>query len=207
MFRLAMLLVGDPNAAARVIEAVVDSLEPPLPAKVSADKEEADIWFVNMTPGWHITTVPAAIFYHPASTASGNYRATARIHLFDPKGRNEAFGLFFGGKNLDSDSQSYDYFLIRNSGEFLIKRRAGKETPIIRGWTKSDQIRRWTAGETSVLNDLSVECDRDVVRLSINGEVVATLPRSEIQPDGIVGLRVNHRLNLHVEDLSVETID
>jgi len=69
-------------------------LDAPDPAVVvGADAEAADIFFVSMTPGWHITTGPGAIFYHPGSTAAGDYHAEAKIHLFDPGARREAFGL------------------------------------------------------------------------------------------------------------------
>lgn len=172
-------------------------------AAIGSDLETADIYFVNMTPGWHITTRPAAIFYHPASTAEGAYRAETLIHLFDPQGRNEAFGMFIGGKNLEGENQTYDYFVIRNSGEFLIKRRAGNETSVIKNWTKHGAIRSFEAGTTSVPNTLAVEAGQDDVGFFINGEEVARLPKSEVQTDGIVGLRINHRLNVHVEDLAV----
>lgn len=172
-------------------------------AAIGADPETADIYFVNMTPGWHITTKPTAIFYHPASTAEGAYRAETLIHLFDPQGRNEAFGLFIGGKNLEGEDQTYDYFVIRNSGEYLIKRRTGSETSVIQNWTKHDAIRSFEAGQTSVPNTLAVEAGSDDVGFFINGAEVARLPKAEVQTDGIVGLRINHRLNLHVEDLSV----
>jgi len=35
---------------------------------IGDDIETADIYFVNMTPGWHIKTGPAAICYHPENT-------------------------------------------------------------------------------------------------------------------------------------------
>lgn len=174
---------------------------------VGADASKADIFFVNMTPGWHVTTGPAAIFYHPDSTASGAYRARMLVHLFDPKGRNEAFGMFAGGGGLEGPNQTYDYFLIRNSGEFLIKRREGAKTSLIRDWTKSDAIVPWSEGKSSVPNDLVIEARAAEVEFRINGTTVATLPRAEVRTDGIVGLRVNHRLNLHIEDLSVENLE
>lgn len=171
---------------------------------IGSDKETADIWFVNMTPGWHITTGPAGIFYHPASTAEGTYRTETLIHLFDPQGRNEAFGLFIGGQNLDADNLSYDYFLIRNSGEYLIKRREGSETSLIQGWTPHDGIRTYgpDSGD-SVPNTLAVEVGDEEVGFFINGEEVERLPKSDLQTDGVVGLRINHRLNVHVGDFKV----
>jgi hypothetical protein len=179
--------------------------EPTPDVAISADKEQADIYFVNMTPGWHITTGPAAIFYHPGSTAEGTYRAEATIHLFDPGDRQrEAFGMLIGGQNLDGDEQQYDYFVIRNTGEFLIKRRDGSDTSMIQDWTPSDAIKTYgpDAGD-SVPNTLAVEAGPETVTFSINGTEVASLPRSEVHTDGVVGLRVNHHLNLHVADLAV----
>jgi len=176
-------------------------------AAIGADPETADIYFVNMTPGWHITTKPAAIFYHPASTAEGAYRAETVIHLFDPQGRNEAFGLFIGGKDLEGADQTYDYFVIRNSGEFLVKRRAGAETTELVPWTPHPAIATFGEDtEVSVPNTLTVEAGPEEVVFRINGEEATRLPRADVQTDGVVGLRINHRLNVHVEDLSVSDL-
>jgi|SRR5688500_3422424 len=179
-------------------------LDKPDPAVVIGSGKKAGIFFVNMTPGWHVTTGPSAIFYHPESVAKGQSRIEAVIHLFAPQGRHrEAFGIFFGGADLDGANQAYDYFVIRNSGEFLIKRRNGGETPVLHPWTKSAAIVPHTEGKESVKNVLAVEAGSDNARFFINGELVATLPRADVRLDGIVGLRVNHHVNLHVEDLSI----
>ena len=180
---------------------------PDHPAVISADKDEADIWFVNMTPGWHITTKPAAIFYHPASTASGNFRAETKIFLFDTEGRNEGYGLIFGGEDLEGDDQAYNYFLLRNSGEFLIKNRKGSETSVVQGWTSHESIRRWEGADSSTENVLAVECSDETVTFFVNGSEVASFPRAEIKTEGIVGLRMNHRVNVHVGDLTVTPLD
>lgn len=172
---------------------------------IGDDAESADIFFVNMKPGWHITTGPRAIFWHPASSAEGSYRAHTKIYLFDPKGRNEAFGLFFGGENLKEDNQTYTYFLLRNSGEYLIKKRIGSETEIVKDWTKTDAMVLYTdTTENSVPNSLSVEVEDKEVSFFVNGEQVETLPKDRLDTEGFVGLRVNHRLNLHIEDLGLE---
>lgn len=180
-------------------------LDKPDPAvSIGAEEKEGGIFFVNMTPGWHITTGPAAIFYHPESVASGTGRIEAVIHLFEPKGRHrEAFGILFGGAELDGDQQTYDYFVIRNSGEFLIKRRMGKETSVLRDWTKSSAIVPYQEGKSSVKNVLAIEGGKEEVSFLINGEIVAKFPRAEVRFDGMVGLRVNHHVNIHVGDLSI----
>ena len=38
----------------------------------------------------------------------------------------------------------------------------------------------------------------------MNGAVVTSLPRADLSLDGVVGLRVNHGLNLHVTNLKVD---
>ena len=181
-------------------------LDSPDPAvTVGADAETADIFFVSMTPGWHITTGPRAIFHHPGSIAQGQYRAEAKIHLFDPGERREAIGLFIGGRDLEGAEPSYDYFVIRNSGEFLIKRRAGAETSELHPWTPHAAIvTHGPETEGTATNVLGVSVEAETVRFLINAQEVARLPRSAVQTDGLVGFRVNHHLNLHISTLTVE---
>jgi hypothetical protein len=184
-------------------------LERPEGWKVRFDRpgsSEADLeMFVSMPPGWHITTGPAAIFWDPSVEASETYRVEMEVYLFDPEGRREAFGVFLGGRDLEGPDQAYTYFLIRDGGEFLIKRRQGQDTPTLQGWTAHPAVRSFAdrGDDASVKNVLAVEVDGEDVRFSVNGDEVATLPRSEVDTDGTVGIRVNHRLNLHVSRLDV----
>lgn len=172
------------------------------------DPTHSNIFFVNMTPGWHITTGPAAILYHPALKAEGSFRADATIHLFPPGERNEAYGLFLGGKDLDGDSQKYLYFVLRKTGEYLIKRRDGSETSVVQNWTAHPAIVPSTPETSdSVKNDLAVEAGPETIRFFVNGEMVAETDREDLPVDGVVGLRVNHHLNLHVSNLGVSPLD
>lgn len=167
---------------------------------------EADLeMFVSMPPGWHITTGHAAgIFYDPAVTASGTYTLTAKIHLFDPGQRHrEAYGIFFGGRDLEGEGQRYTYFLLRDTGEFLVKKRSGADTPTLVAWTASDAIKQF-GGEGSVPNVFEVRVGADSVGFYVNGAHAATLPRSLVDTDGVVGLRLNHALNVHVESIEVK---
>lgn len=170
-----------------------------------ADANDADLLFVDMAPGWHVTTGPAGILYHRDSTASGNFRLESTIHLFPTNGRDrEAFGIFFGGRNLDGPDQEYTYFLLRNTGEFLIKHRGGSETQTIHPWTATAAMVRWTPDlEDTATNVLKVEAGPEHVDFYVNDETVASLPRSEVSANGIVGFRINHALNLHLRNLLI----
>lgn len=164
------------------------------------------IAFMEMSPGFHITTGPAAIFYDPSNTASGSYRVEAEIFLFDPGERNEAFGLFVGGRDLAGDGQAYTYFLIRRDGGTLVKRRDGAGTTTVRDWTPNDAVNTWEEreeGATDVLNVLAVASTGDELVFSVNGTEVARVPGAGEHVDGIAGLRINHGLNVHVRSFVV----
>lgn len=181
-------------------------LDNPDPDVVIGSADTADVFFVNMTPGWHITTRERAIFYHPASVGEGDYTAKAGLYFFDPGDRQrEGYGMIFGGANLDAHDQSYGYFLLRNTGDFLIKKRSGSETEIVQDWTSSDAVNVVESGSgESVLNELSVRVEGDQVYFLLNGENVSTHPASAVPANGVVGLRMNHGINVHVADLSVQ---
>lgn len=170
---------------------------------VGSDAEAADIFFVNMTPGWHITSGPAGIYYHPKNNATGDYTLNSKIYLFDTKGRNrEAFGLFMGGESLKKENQSYVYFLLRNTGEYLIKQRTGSETSTIKGWTKTDAMKMFTEEtESSAENDFQVKVSGNELTFSLNGKVLTTIEKGSLNTDGIYGFRVNHSINLHISSL------
>lgn len=172
----------------------------------AAGPSVADVAFVVMAPGWHITTGPSAIFYQPAQQASGTYSLKSDIFLFDPGTRNEAFGVLLGGQRLTSDDQSYTYFAIRRSGEFLIRRRTGAATADVTPWTRAASVHRFedrAAGQRSVKNTLEVKVAPDTTAFIVNGTEVARVPTRDIDTEGIVGLRVNHALNLHVSALEI----
>lgn len=170
----------------------------------SATEDQLEM-FVEMPPGWHVTSGPAAIYYAPDQTASGDFRAEMEVYLFDPGERREAFGLFLGGRDLQGAAQAYSYFLIRNGGQYIVKRREGAEAPTVRPWTSHEAIMSYAdrGDEASIKNVLAVEARGPQVHLFVNGEEVASVPRSDFGVDGTWGFRVNHGLNLHISRLEV----
>jgi hypothetical protein len=167
---------------------------------------EADLeMFAVMPPGWHVTTGPAGIFWSLENTASGDFRVEMEVFLFDPGSRREAFGVIVGGRDLAGDAQEYGYFLLRNGGEYILKRRQGADAPTLRPWTRHEAIRSWAdrGADASVKNVLAIDAHGDEITFAVNGVDVAQLPRSEFAVDGIFGFRVNHGLNLHVARLEL----
>ena len=165
--------------------------------------------FVDMPPGWHVTSGPAAVYWGPEMEASGIFRLEMEVFLFDPGERREAFGVFLGGKAMDGDEIEYSYFLIRNGGEFIVKRREGPEAPTVLPWTAHDAVLSFDdreEGGATIKNVLVVEADSETVRFMVNDQQVADLPRAEFAADGVYGFRVNHGLDLHVSKLEASPL-
>jgi len=160
---------------------------------------------VKMTPmggGVHIMSGPAGIYYRPADRQTGEFAASATFTQMERAEHPEAYGIFVGGANLEGANQKYTYFLVRQDGKFLVKRRSGADTPTVTDWTDSTAIRKPDAsGKMS--NTLAVEVGRDRVRFLVNGTEVTSAETSKVDAAGIAGLRVNHNLNVHVEGFTV----
>lgn len=159
--------------------------------------------FSIMSPGWHVTTRRGAgIFWQPSMTVAGQYRLESTIHLMKPAAHLEAFGVFIGGRELQAEGQSYVYFLVRQNGEYLIKRRQGSGMENVVGWTSHEAIPSAAAG-ASTRYDLAVDVGPENVAFMVNGVTVHNMPKADLATDGIGGLRINHMLDVHVASLEV----
>ena len=158
--------------------------------------------FMTMGSGVHATTASAgaAIFWQPSSMTKGSYTISASFTQAEPSNHPNAYGLFFGGSDLAGADQRYSYFVIRQDGQFLIKKRMGSETPTVVDWTRHDAINELDA-EGKSTNTLAVEVGSSQVRFLVNGTEVSTQMRSAVDTDGITGLRVTHFLNVHIDNL------
>jgi hypothetical protein len=158
--------------------------------------------FMTMGSGVHATTASAgaAIFWQPSSMTKGSHTISASFTQAEPSNHPNAYGLFFGGSDLAGANQRYSYFVIRQDGQFLIKKRMGSETPTVVDWTGHDAINELDA-EGKSTNTLAVEVGSSQVRFLVNGTEVSTQMRSAVDTDGITGLRVTHFLNVHIDNL------
>jgi hypothetical protein len=161
--------------------------------------------FMTMGAGMHVTTGPAAILWNPDQTAAGQYIVSA---WFGP-GRlpdddQEAYGLFIGGADLKTERQQYTCFVISKDGKFLITKRSGVHTKNLTDtWAEHRAIRGFDP--TGVLtNELAIRVGRAVVSFVVNGHEVASHPASAVDTSGIVGIRVNHDVDMHVEGFSLQ---
>lgn len=113
---------------------------------------------------------------------------------------HEGIGLVFGGTGLEGPEtgQVYTYFLTRGDGSFLVKRRQGAETPVVRDWTRHPAVRRDSDGGGRP-NELVVQVGEAEVVFRVNGSEVARVPASELAVRGRAGLRIAHDVQVEVE--------
>ncbi len=158
--------------------------------------------------GWTVKTGPAgsAITWKSQDMVEGGaFQAAASFEERSaPADHRESYGLIFGGRNLQAPDHTYTYFLVRASGDYLIKRREGANTPTLVDWTASDAIQKVVNEGDVTQNRLEVRVRPDSTAFVVNGTHVKMLPTDQVQPYGIAGLRVNHMLDMVVTGFEVQ---
>jgi hypothetical protein len=162
-----------------------------------------DLSVMRMGNGFHVTGGPAGTFWNPANAATGNYTVRATFNLMKPSGHVNFYGLVFGGSNLEGAQQRYSYFLVAQNGMYIIRHRNGDDVQNVQGRTAHEAVRQPGDNGRST-NALEVRVAGDTVSFVVNGTVVHTAPRSGMPTDGIAGVRVNHLLDVHVENFEVQ---
>jgi len=163
-----------------------------------------DIKIVTEGAGFHCTNPKAAVYWKPANTATGNYTLKGTFTLMKPSGHVNYYGLVFGGSALEGADQSYLYFVVAQNGTWLIKSRNGEATPTVSAKTPSDVVKKPDDTGKST-NVLEVRVGADKVDFVVNGTVVHSEPKTGAlaKTDGIYGIRINHLLEVQVDNFGV----
>ena len=164
-----------------------------------------NVKFVTMGPGYHVTLGPATILYRKSDRANGPFHTLATFNQTKKLEHSEGYGLFMGGEALDGKGQKYTYFLVRDDGSYLVKRRDGDKTrEITKGWTAHPAVKKGDAeGKTSNLLEIDAKQNPSKVSFKVNGQTVYTADAKSMDTKGIVGLRVNHNLDVHIDGFAL----
>jgi hypothetical protein len=167
--------------------------------------------FVTMGSGYHFTSGPAAIYYNAKDMGSGEYSVSATFSQRKSV-NHEFYGIFIGGHDLQTDKQTYTYFVIdpcsskcgtagAENGEILISKRTGDGKPTALVPIRHDAaVVPDDAKDGHATNKLTIHVAKDTVHFIANGKLVAAVPKSQIgDADGQTGLRINHNIDVHVQ--------
>jgi hypothetical protein len=163
------------------------------------------IKFMAMGSGFHAQNPQAAVYWDPANTASGAFTIKGTFTLVKPSNHTNYYGIVFGGKDLEGPKQTYLYFLVAQDGSWLLKQRNGDTaTADVAPRAMNSAVKKPDATGQSK-NALEVRVGTDKVDFVVNGTVVHSMAKSALPSpaDGIVGLRVNHQLEVMIDGFAV----
>jgi len=171
------------------------------PARMTSEWNMPDSsWrFVQMAPGWHITTRPGALMYDPAIQATGSY-VLESIQILFPGTTQTGYGLFFGGRNFDGPGAHYVAFLARRDGHVAVEEHRDSTATTLIPWTQAPSVQQVT-GDKTARNVFRIAVRHDSVLFEVNGVRVAATARTAQSLDGFFGFRTGPDLNLHVTTL------
>ena len=162
--------------------------------------------FTTSGAGYHAVNPQAATYWTPANRAMGTYAIKANFTLLEPSNHTNYYGLVFGASGLEGAQQRYMYFMVAQDGTWLLKSRTGENTPTVaRG--ASPAVKKPDASGKST-NVVEVRVMPDKVDFVVNGTTVHSAPKSGAlaSTDGVYGFRVNHFLNVQVDQLAVSRL-
>ena|SRR5215204_4989900 len=160
-----------------------------------------DVKVATAGKGFRVTGGPAVVLWSPTNTASGNFSLKGTFTLMKPSSHTNHYGLVFGGSALDGAAQAYTYFTVAQNGSFLIKQRNGDQTPTVsRG--QNAAVKTPDANGTAV-NNLEVRVAGDTITYLVNDQTVHTMPKGTIKTDGLIGVRINHVLDVQVDGFAL----
>ena len=172
-------------------------------ARGDKTKELVDVSFATMGDGFHVTTGPAGIYYRTDDKVQNNFHAEAELTQTKAPEHPEAYGLFFGGTGLEGTGQKYTYFLVRGDGQFTVRQRNADIVNTVVDWTPNAAVIQADA-EGKATNTLTIDAKGETITFGANGQTLHTMDVRPDQMNGVVGLRVNHNLDVHVNKFAVD---
>ncbi len=183
--------------------AVGEAARPSYVVRLDSESSEPVLFhLVEDDDGIRVQTGPAGIAYRPDDfVRAGDFRVQATFLQYGaPVGYREAYGIFVGGRDLPGPDLEYTYLLVRPTGDFLVKRRIGEVTETLVDWTPHDAVARVVEEGDQPRNTLAISVEGPEASFLVNGVTVHTLPTARARPYGVAGVRVNHRLDVRVDD-------
>jgi hypothetical protein len=170
-----------------------------------------DAKFAPEGNGFRVITGPAALYWNPANTATGDYSVKATFT--EPKqtyNHPHPFGVFIGGSNLDTAPNALYCTAYRN-GNFIVRGfSAGKPWGPVRKPMPHDAVKKAASADGEVVQEVAINVRGDKVECVINGATVWSGTKADVvgdgklpSTDGIAGIRVSHNSEAVVTNFTV----
>jgi hypothetical protein len=172
----------------------------------------ANAKFVAMGGGFHFSTGPAGIYWREADAVPGSFHTVATFTQTKAPMHPEAYGLFVMGKGLKGATASYVYLIVRGDGMYSIRQGGAAGSPSTNlttggnrnGWLASDAVvKQDSAGKATNKLEIAGDAATKKLKFSVNGKQVAEIDAPGGSVAGLVGIRMNHNLDVHVDGFAV----
>ncbi len=174
----------------------------------SEGKTIADSRFAAVEGGFRLSVGPAGNFWNDANVATGDYevKATFREHAMAAS-HPHSYGIFIGGANLESDTETLLYCIAYGDGTYSVKTFHGANVTTLVKRESSEALHEAAANGEST-NEIGWRVRGGGAACVINGTEVKSFERGEIvapdkltSTDGVYGIRVSHNLELTITGL------
>lgn len=151
---------------------------------------------------------PAGNFWNPSHHAHGNYEVSATFKEHKMAASHpHSYGIFIGGNDLESDTETLMYCIAYGNGTYSIKTFHGANVQTLVDRAASDALVKADAnGEAT--NTIGWRVQGGNASCVINGTAVHTVTRAQAVAadklkslDGNYGIRVSHNVELTVSGL------
>ena len=164
--------------------------------------------------GFHVTTGPAVAYWNPANTASGSYTVKATFNEAQYMGRNNhphPYGVFIGGNDMGTESQSYLYCAAYGNGNFIVRGFGPAAFQLNGRRGEANAAVNKAAGQGQpVTQEIAITVTPENVQCAINGTVVGTYPMADVVgagklkgTDGVYGIRAGHNTEVMVTNFGM----
>jgi len=157
----------------------------------------------------HMAIGPAAYYYNPANTVTGDF--TVKATFTEPKqdfSHPHPMGLFIGGSKLGTADQALMYCVAYRNGTFLIRRFNGDTVTQVVPKTPNDAVHKAATPADPVTQEIAWVVKGGKADCLINGTSVWSSPVADLvgagkleSTDGVWGIRVSHNMDLSVSKM------
>jgi hypothetical protein len=161
-----------------------------------------------------IATGPAAIYWNPADTQSGDYKVSATFTepaYMSANSHGHPYGVFMAGNKLETDAPTLLYCAAYGDGRYIL--RAFPTTFAPGGGRRpgtNPAVKKVNKGEP-VTQEIAMSLKGSRVTCTINGTEVASVDKGELVGEGklesvqgTAGIRVAHNVDVKVTNFKVE---
>jgi hypothetical protein len=141
--------------------------------------------------GMRLMTGAAALYWNPANVGKGDFSVKATFdEAKQPYNHPHPYGVFIGGKGLDSDQPQALYCAAYRSGNYI--------------------VRGFSGGKPFGIVQVAMRVAGDKVECTVNGTSVWSATKADVtgagkldSTDGITGIRVSHNSDALVSNFAV----